>query len=249
MARMSRPTDCAPVSRSRAWIARETSSRGSSSSTNRSPELSCSVAPSPRIASVTRNPSRPGTPVTAVGWNWTSSRSASSAPAACASSSPVPCEPGGLVVRSHIAAAPPVAITTPRLARIAPPSHTTPTQRSGTCHSASARACSRIVTRASATARADSWRTTRLPVALPPACTTRLTEWPPSRPSARRPKRSASKRTPQDSRSRTQSGASRARISAAERLTRPRPARSVSSRCSSGRSSAASAAANPPCAQ
>ncbi len=113
--RMSSPTELAPVSRRRDWIARETSSRGASSSTKRSPVLaSCSVAPSPRIASVTRNPSRPGTPITAVGWNCSSSRSASRAPAACASSSPTPCEPGGLVVRAHSAAAPPVASTTAR---------------------------------------------------------------------------------------------------------------------------------------
>ena len=63
-------------------IARETSSRGASSSTKRSPSGPCSVAPSPRIASVTRKPSRPGTPVTAVGWNCTNSRSAIAAPGA-----------------------------------------------------------------------------------------------------------------------------------------------------------------------
>ncbi len=63
--------------------------------------------------------------------------------------------------------------------------------------------------RGSSAASAESWRTTRRPVALPPACTTRRTEWPPSRPSARCPKRSASKRTPSACRSRTRSGASR----------------------------------------
>ena len=84
----------------RAARARRRSARRSSS---------CSVAPSPRIASVIRKPSRPGTPVTAVGWNWTNSRSASAAPAARASSRPEPNEPGGLVVRDHSAAAPPVA--------------------------------------------------------------------------------------------------------------------------------------------
>ena len=36
--------------------------------------------------------------------------------------------------------------------------------------------------RGSAAASAESWRTTRRPVALPPAWTTRRTEWPPSRP-------------------------------------------------------------------
>ena len=44
-------------------IARATSSRGASSSTKRSPPASSSVAPSPRIASVTRKPSRPLMPV------------------------------------------------------------------------------------------------------------------------------------------------------------------------------------------
>ena len=72
------------------------------------------MAPSPRIASVTRKPSRPGTPMAAVGWNCSNSRSASRAPAACASSRPTPWEPGGLVVRAHSAAAPPVASTTAR---------------------------------------------------------------------------------------------------------------------------------------
>ena len=78
------------------------------------PAASCSVAPSPRIASVTRKPSRPLTPTTAVGWNWTNSRSASSAPAARASSRPEPYEPGGFVVRDHSAAAPPEARITAR---------------------------------------------------------------------------------------------------------------------------------------
>ena len=41
------------------------------------------------------------------------SRSASSAPAACASASPTPTAPGGLVVRAHSAADPPVASTVP----------------------------------------------------------------------------------------------------------------------------------------
>ena len=64
---MSSPTEVAPVCSSSAAIARETSSRGASSSTKRSPSGPCSVAPSPRIASVTRKPSRPAMPITAVG--------------------------------------------------------------------------------------------------------------------------------------------------------------------------------------
>ena len=75
---------------------------------------------------------------------------------------------------------------------------------------------------------AESWRRIRRPVALPPAWATRRTPWPPSRPSARLPWRSASKRTPSASRSRKRSAASSVRTSAAERRTRSRPAAIVS---------------------
>ena len=79
-------------------------------------------APSPRIASVTRKPSRPGTPVTAVGWNCTNSRSASAAPAPRREQqADARASPGGFVVRDHSAAAPPVARITAR-ARTARPS-------------------------------------------------------------------------------------------------------------------------------
>ena len=94
------------------------------------------------------------------------------------------------------------------------------------------------VTPAVSTTTAESWRTTRRPVALPPAWTTRRRECPPSRPSARLPWRSASKCTPRRSRSPTVRGASRHRTVAALVRTRSRPARSVSSRCRSGESSA-----------
>src|SRR6185312_8338878 len=50
-------------------------------------------------------PSRCGTPMTAVGWNCRNSRSARSAPAACASPRPIPSDPGGFVVRDQSAAA------------------------------------------------------------------------------------------------------------------------------------------------
>ena len=127
-------------------IARATSSRGASSSTKRSPSASSSVAPSPRIASVTRKPSRPLTPVTAVGWNCMSSRSASAAPAPRASSRPMPSEPGGFVVRCHSAAEPPVARITARAWMARPSSQTTPTQRPSRTHSVAARAPSMTVT-------------------------------------------------------------------------------------------------------
>ena len=101
-------------------MARATWSRGASSSTKRSPFASWSVAPSPRTASEIRNPSRPLTPTTAVGWNWVNSRSASWAPAARASRRPEPNDPGGLVVRAHSAAAPPVARIVARASRLLP---------------------------------------------------------------------------------------------------------------------------------
>ena len=60
--------------------------------------------------------------------------------------------------------------------------------------------------RGSVATSADSSRVIRRPVALPPACATRRCEWPPSRPSASAPWRSASKCTPSAARSRTRSG-------------------------------------------
>ena len=92
---------------------RVTWSRGASSSVNRRPAASSSVAPSPRTASVIRAPSCSACPgsASAVGWNWQSSRSASSAPAAWASTAPAPIAPHGFVVRLHSAAPPPVVST------------------------------------------------------------------------------------------------------------------------------------------
>ena len=248
-ARMSKPTLAAPVASSSAWIARATSSRGASSSTKRSPAASWSVAPSPRIASVTRKPSERSGLTSAVGWNCMSSRSARAAPARRASSMPLPNAPGGLVVRDHIAAAPPVARTTARAATVRPSSQTRPTQRPPVVQSSAARRRSSTSMAGSRATRDDSSRLTRRPVALPPAWTTRRTECPPSRPSARRPNRSASKRTPSDTSSRTRSGASSQRVSAADWRTSPRPAAIVSATCCAGESSIARAAASPPWAQ
>src|SRR3954454_11056541 len=247
---MSRYTAASPVSARRRWIARATASRGSSSSTKRSPSLSCRVAPSPRTASETRNPSRPGTPTTAVGWNCTNSRSGRAAPAARASISPDPNEPGGLVVRDHSAAAPPVASTTARACTTRPSSQASPwTRPSASCTSPAPRRCSSTAMAGRSRTRADSSRRMRRPVALPPACTTRRTPCPPSSPSATPPWPSPSKRTPSASRSVKRAGASSQSTSAAERRTSPRPAVTVSRRCSAGASPGASAAAIPPCAQ
>ncbi len=247
---MSSPTERSPVRSSSSWIARETSSRGASSSTKRSPRASCSVAPSPRIASVMRKPSRPRTPITAVGWNCSSSRSASAAPAACASSMPTPCEPGGLVVRDHSAAAPPVAITTARAsdhdAAVADEA------RGSGLRASTAPARERPRARdhaASSAASAESWRRR----GGPSRCRRRVPRAvrsgrPPGRARAGRSGRRRSARRAPAGRGRGR--APRARGSrAAERRTRPRPARSVSARWSSKLSSAASAAARPPWAQ
>ena len=106
---MSRPTGGAPVSASSREIARATASRGCSSSTKRSPSASCSVAPSPRIASVTRKPSRPGDADDRGGVELDELEVGELGAGARASSRPEPIEPGGFVVRDHSAAAPPVA--------------------------------------------------------------------------------------------------------------------------------------------
>jgi hypothetical protein len=105
---MSRPTRALARScRGARRIARETSSRGASSSTKRSPSRRAAGAlAADRLGH--QEALAPATPITAVGWNCISSRSASCAPAAWASSRPIPIEPGGLVVRDHSAAAPPV---------------------------------------------------------------------------------------------------------------------------------------------
>ena len=70
---------------------------------------------------------------TAVGWNWVNSRSASAAPASRASIRPEPNEPGGLVVRDHSAAAPPVAriVARARRARARPRAHAVRGRRGG----------------------------------------------------------------------------------------------------------------------
>ena len=226
-------------------MARATASRGSSSLTKRSPSGPCSVAPSPRTASEIRKPSLPGSPTTAVGWNWVNSRSASIAPAWRPSSRPEPNEPGGFVVRDQSAAAPPVARIAARAVTSRPSSSRTPPS----CRIAAARWPSSTSMRSCSTTAAERARRMRRPVALPPAWMIRRRLWPPSRPRARSPWRSASNWTPRSSRSLTRAGASSVSTSAAARRVRPRPAISVSSRCCCGESSTASAAAAPPWAQ
>src|SRR5918992_1331077 len=86
--------------------------------------------------------------------------------------------------------------------------------------------------------------------AIPPvARMMRRRECPPSRPRARLPRRSASKRTPSRSRSRTRSGESSQSTRTALSRAAARPAATVSAAWRPGESSSASAAAIPPGAQ
>src|SRR5918992_2977115 len=86
--------------------------------------------------------------------------------------------------------------------------------------------------------------------AIPPvARMMRRRECPPSRPRARLPRRSASKRTPSRSRSRTRSGESSQSTRTALSRAAARPAATVSAAWRPGESSSASAAAIPPWAQ
>ncbi len=141
-----------------------TTSRGASSSVKRSPAAPSSCAPSPRIASVIRTPSKrePGSEI-AVGWNWQNSRSARSAPAAAAKTGPAPIAPRGLVVRRQSAAAPPVASTVAGAA-IGPASASTPWQRSPSLQSASADVRSSASIRGSTATIAASFEVISCPV-------------------------------------------------------------------------------------
>jgi len=110
---MSRSTDGAFVSSIRRWIARATSSRGASSSTNRSPRWSSSRAPSPRIASVTRNPSAPFAALADRRWVELEHLEVRELGAGrVREQQPRALRAAGFVVRDHSAAAPPVASTT-----------------------------------------------------------------------------------------------------------------------------------------
>ena len=88
--------------------------------------------------------------------------------------------------------------------------------------------CRRVRT-ASTSARSIS-----APVASPPACTTRASEWPPSRARAGARASSVSKCAPSAASSRTRSGPSVTSMRTASTSHSPAPAVSVSARCSSG---------------
>ena len=67
---------------------------------NRTPAASTSKAPSPRTASEISGcwPLAPSPSQSTVGWNWTNSRSVTTAPARSAAATPSPVDDGGLVV-------------------------------------------------------------------------------------------------------------------------------------------------------
>ena len=114
--------------------------------------------------------------------------------------------------------------------------------------SAMARVAGSSSTFAAAAARRRITAMIAAPLPSPPTCSTRARlcaasrctdQWPASRANG----------TPRSSRKRIAEGASRQAMSAARREPSPQPASSVSSRCSAGLSSAATAAAMPPCAR
>ncbi len=78
----------------------------------RRPSLFLSRPPSPRTASVTRMPRAPGGQTIPVGWNWTNSRSSSSAPASKAIARPSPVDSHEFEVTLKTLPQPPVAMTT-----------------------------------------------------------------------------------------------------------------------------------------
>ena len=126
----------------------------------------------------------------AVGWNWKNSRSATATPARSAMATPSPVASRGLVVTANSWPAPPVASSTlrARIVRAAVRADAPPPRRSGRPRRPGRRAkacsCTTEAVRCTACTRA---RSISAPVATP-ACTTRATEWPPSRASSRLPR-------------------------------------------------------------
>src|SRR5699024_2206492 len=90
------------------------SARGSTSARKRWPSSSSSTPPAPRTASEMRK----FVPARTVGWNWTNSISANTAPARAAARIPAPVHTPPLVERGKIPLYPPVA--TAALARLRP---------------------------------------------------------------------------------------------------------------------------------
>ena len=159
-----------PCRRMRSAMALLTTSRGASSSTNRSPRPSRNRAPCPRSASDSSGRGMAGW-CRAVGWNCMNSTSATGIPARRAMARPSAVASAGLVVTANNWPAPPVAntvwvartsTTRPSALRARTPRHRPPsTSRSRANHSS--RTAAAVVLVASTRARSTS-----APVAAPP---------------------------------------------------------------------------------
>ena len=241
-----------PCSSMRVVIARLTWSRGSISSTKRSPWTSRMRAPSPRRASLSSGRGWRSI-ASAVGWNWTNSTSATGTPARRAMATPSAVASIGLVVTAKSWPAPPLAssVCRARTSMVVPPGPATrtPTQRPPSTSRPSTKAPSSTRAAVAWTA-STSVRSTSTPVATPPACTTRAKRWPPSRARSSRPCSSRSKTAPRPMRSRTASGPCPTSVRTASASQRPPPAARVSATWSSVLSApGSSTAAMPPWAQ
>ncbi len=192
-----------------------------------------------------------------MGWNWTNSRSLTSAPARSASATPSPVETDGLVVAEKTWPMPPVARTTAGAWTAPTPScwpspmtcRVTPAVRPSASVRRSRTSAFSTVRRPRARTASTRAREISAPVASPPACAMRRRWWPPSRVSSRPPSEDSSKWAPVSMRRRTASGPSVTRMRTASSSHRPAPATRVSSRCCSGVSPSPRAAAMPPWAQ
>ena len=160
------------------------------------------------------------------------------APARWASAMPSPSAPGGLVERRYSAPAPPVAsIVIGARTRCSSswPSSQAPSQASPSVARPITAVCSTTWMFSSAVTRSISVSAIAAPVAAPPAWRIRRRLWPPSRPSAYVPSGAVSKPTPSDARCAIRLGPSSTSVRTAAGSHRPRPTRSVSSRCCCGR--------------
>ena len=254
-----------PVSCMRRVIALATTSRGARSASsccpcmNRTPSKSTRNAPSPRTASLISGccPRDSGPRYITVGWNWTNSRSLSTAPARRARAMPSPVETAGFVVCENTWPSPPEASTTARQ-RTAPTPSRWPspmtcsvipaTPPSAASSRSTASACSTTSTSGAAWIAATSARWISAPVASPPACAIRSRWWPPSRVSESSPSGEWSKLAPRAISSRTASGPSLTSTRTASGSQAPAPATRVSRWWSPGVSPGPRAAAMPPCA-
>ena len=208
-------------------MARATTSRGCSSSTNRLPSRSLMSAPCPRSASDSNGRGMRGLS-SAVGWNCMNSMSAQATPARSAIARPSPVDWTGLVVAANSWPAPPVASSTWRDADLLDGRRRAPRPRR------------RRIVRPRPAGRARTTAPSRRPRSLgprrpAPARSRRPSprrrrgrcgawEWPPSRASCSWPSRSRSNIAPMAISSLTRPGPSSTRARTASTSHRPAPA-------------------------